>query len=63
MELKLNIEAIDEILTAKARDWDWLMVRMRRSRTTQYYIKKERPISYAQPIGRILKVNPKDLLI
>ena len=61
--MELNIVRIDRELARIRKDWGWLAKELKFSRQRVFYWRKARSIKGAEPIGMVLGVDSKDLIV
>jgi len=60
--MKLNIEKIDAELNRIERSWYWLSKELNTSWQRVRYWKNSKSLRGAEPIGKILGIEPRDLI-
>jgi transcriptional regulator len=60
--VKLDIDKIKKELERIDKNQSWLAVQLKCTRANVSSIFKRQPITYAEPIGKILNIQPKDLI-
>jgi len=61
--MELNIIRIDRELTRLKKDWGWIAKELKYSRQRVFYWRKTRSIKGAEPIGGLLGIDSKDLIV
>ncbi|MDP2645905.1 MAG: hypothetical protein Q8P24_13275 [Desulfobacterales bacterium] len=61
--MELNIEKIDAELERVGKSWYWLSKELGTSWQRVRYWKQFKSIAGAEPIAKLFKINPKDLLV
>jgi len=60
--MELNIEKIDQELRRIGKNRSWLAEQFNISRAAISYTMKRKPISQAERIGKLLGIEPRDLI-
>jgi len=60
--MELNVEFIEKELQKRGKNQSWLARELGYTRAAVSYMLKKKPITSAEKIAKVFKVNPKKLL-
>ena len=60
--MELNTKKIDAELKRLGKSWTWLSIQLNMSRQRVLYWRRAKSIKGAEPIAKLFRIDPKDLI-